>query len=131
MARKSPTSPHVLSLMGSLGLPGLITLCYAYTMGLPPLAVWLVAVNLTLLAILGKDKFASAREWPRTPEFTLLLLTFLGGTPAILVGRPLFKHKTKKETFVAAMWGAICAQAICIYLFYPTLLHWLKSPLSV
>lgn len=129
--RKSPTSPFVLSLIGSLGLPALITACYAYTMGLPPLAVWLVAANLTLLAIMGKDKFSSSREWPRTPEFTLLTLTFLGATPAILVGRLLFRHKTKKETFVAAMWGAIFAQAVCIYLFWPHLLHWLKTPLSV
>lgn len=131
MARKTPTSPYVLSLMGSLGLPALITACYAYTMGLPPLSVWLVACNLTLLAILGKDKFASTQEWRRTPEFTLLLLTFLGATPAMLIGRPIFKHKTKKDTFVAAMWGAIAAQGICIYVFYPTLLHWLQTPLSV
>ena len=129
--KSAPTSPFLLSLMGSFALPALITVCYAYGMGMAPLPVWLFAVNLTGLAILGKDKFSSSREWSRTPEFTLLVLTFTGATPAILVGRILFNHKTTKPTFVAALWGTIAAQAVCIYYFRAVLLHWFYTPLPL
>jgi uncharacterized membrane protein YsdA (DUF1294 family) len=125
MRRKPTTSPHLLSLMFSLGVPAFITTAWSQGMGVGPLPVWLISVNLMLLTLMGKDKFAAGRPgWSRTPEFTLLTLTFLGATPAMFLGRVLFRHKTKKEEFNAALYGAITAQLISIYLLRNQLLQW-------
>jgi uncharacterized membrane protein YsdA (DUF1294 family) len=121
---------YILSLAFGLGLPALLTLAYHSTLNIAPLWVWLITINLTLMALMGKDKMAASRKGAkknarRTPEFTLLLLTFLGGTPALLLGRKIFRHKTIKQEFIYAMWGTIAAQVACIVTFYKTLLHWL------
>lgn len=123
--KATPYSPHILSLLGSFGLPLLITGSYVYGLGLPPLPVWLATGNLMMLTLLGKDKFAAQRGWDRTPEFTLLALAFAGASPALLVGRRVFNHKTSKQQFIYAMWGTIALQAAAVYYFRETLLKWL------
>ncbi|MBI1309457.1 MAG: DUF1294 domain-containing protein [Proteobacteria bacterium] len=140
-SRHNPMSPRILSLMACFGIPAFVTATWSQGLGLMPLPVWLISVNLMLLAVLGKDKFAATKNSPyatRTPEFTLLALTFAGGTPALFVGRWLFSHKTSKRSFIAAMWGTIAVQVVCIWYFrvflathmplsfpYNLLAHWL------
>lgn len=116
---------HLISLIAALALPAALSYAYHTTLNLPPLPVWLLMVNLVLFALLGKDKFAARHKKNRTPEFTLLLLTFLGATPALLIGRQTFRHKTAKPSFVYAMWGTIAAQAACAWYFWPQLYAWL------
>lgn len=116
---------HLLSLIPGLAIPALLTFAYHRTLNLPPLAVWLVAINLVTLGLMGKDKFAATKKWPRTPEFTLLLFTFLGATPAMLAGRRIFRHKTSKESFKHALFGTIAAQVLCTWYFWPQLRAWL------
>lgn len=123
--RNTPYSPQILSLLGSFGVPLVITGAYVYGLGMAPLPVWLVISNLMMLALLGKDKFAAKRGWDRTPEFTLLALAFAGASPALLLGRKLFNHKTSKQEFLYAMWGTIAVQIGCIYYFRHQLLQWL------
>lgn len=120
-----PYSPRILSLLGSFGLPLAITASYVHGLGLPPLPVWLVTTNLMMLALLGKDKFAAQRGWDRTPEFTLLALAFAGASPALLIGRKIFNHKTSKQEFIYAMWGTLAVQIGCIYYFRQQLMLWL------
>lgn len=45
------------------------------------------------------DKSQAIRGKRRIPEFNLLALAFLGGTPSAFLGRQLFRHKTRKEPF--------------------------------
>lgn len=116
---------YLASLLPGLALPAALTYAYHRTLDIPALWVWLFTLNLTLLALLGKDKFAAGKKWPRTPEATLLLLTFLGGTPALLLGRRLFRHKTAKRPFIAAMVGTITLQAAAAWYFWPQLRLWL------
>jgi uncharacterized membrane protein YsdA (DUF1294 family) len=116
---------HLISLIPGLLIPAAFTFAYHRTLNLPPLIIWLVTINLMLMALMGKDKFAASKKWPRTPEATLLILTFLGATPALLLSRYLFRHKTKKQEFLYAMVGTIAAQAVCIWYFWPQLQVWL------
>ena len=116
---------HLLSLIPALGLPAALAYAYHAALNLPPLPVWLITLNLVLFALMGKDKFAAKRKKNRTPEFTLLLLAFLGATPALFAGRKTFRHKTSKQNFIYAMWGTIAAQVVCVWYFWPQLRAWL------
>lgn len=80
---------------------------------------WLFYANLQLLALLAKDKMAAMKKSRRTPESTLLILALLGASPALLLGRFLFRHKTAKQSFVAQMAGVIAAQAAILWYFWP------------
>jgi uncharacterized membrane protein YsdA (DUF1294 family) len=117
MARKSNGfgwSPVALSLCLNTLVAGALWLAYISTLNLPPLPTWLVVVNLQLLALLGKDKLAATQAWPRTPELTFFALALVGASPALLLGRYLFRHKTKKDPFVATMLGIVVLQVAAL-----------------
>ncbi|RYG60642.1 MAG: DUF1294 domain-containing protein [Alphaproteobacteria bacterium] len=76
-------------------------------------------LNLTLIGLMGKDKFAAQKGWARTPEFTLLFLAFLGATPALLLSRFLFNHKTTKQSFQYALFGVMAVQLGLVIYFWP------------
>ncbi|MDF1608172.1 DUF1294 domain-containing protein [Hoeflea sp. YIM 152468] len=58
-----------------------------------------VAVNLAGFGLLGWDKSCAFRGRRRVPEARLLSVAALGGAPAMLLGRWLLRHKTKKQPF--------------------------------
>ena len=71
---------------------------------------WSLALSLVTCAAFGWDKRQARRAGARVPERHLLLLAVLGGWPGALLGRSLFRHKTRKQPFVsylfsiAALW---------------------------
>jgi uncharacterized membrane protein YsdA (DUF1294 family) len=116
----------IISLVLGFGIPAAITAMYHSTLNLPPLWLWLISINIVLFGLMGKDKFAAThKNSARTPEITLLTLTFAGGTPALLIGRWLFRHKTKKQTFSSAMYGILVLQGLCIWYFWANLTKWM------
>ena len=128
MARKYPKHAslvtHLLSLAPGLGIPALFTYMYSTTLDFSPLWVWLVTLNLTLMALMGKDKLAATRQWPRTPELTLLILTFFGATPALFAGRYVFHHKVSKQEFLVKLFATIVVQMLAAWYFWPQLKQW-------
>ena len=70
----------------------------------------LLLVNGLLFLMMWKDKSAARRNGWRIPESVLLLLTLLGGTPAMLLARALFRHKTKKGGFTLRLYFIIAIQ---------------------
>ncbi|WP_320076618.1 DUF1294 domain-containing protein [Novosphingobium ovatum] len=76
-----------------------------------PALYWLVGVNLLTLALFGWDKHCARAKRRRVPEARLLWLSALGGSPAALIARPLFRHKTRKQPFSAWLWVIVVAQA--------------------
>lgn len=108
----------LLSLVLGFGIPAGLTYAYQTSLNLPPLPVWLLSINLMLLALMGKDKFAAKNKLSRTPELTLLLLTFAGGTPGFFLGRKLFTHKKSKVQFNNALYAVLGAQAFCVWYFW-------------
>lgn len=69
-------------------------------------------VNIVLFALMGLDKSAAKSGGWRVPENVLLLLTAAGGSPAMLVARKVFRHKTKKNRFVMRMGTIILLQVL-------------------
>ena len=110
---------YIWSLLPGLGIPAAFTWAYATTLDFNPVYTWLATLNLTLIGLMGKDKFAAKRGWARTPEFTLLVLTFLGATPALILSRYIFNHKTTKQNFQYALFGVLALQLVAVVYFWP------------
>jgi uncharacterized membrane protein YsdA (DUF1294 family) len=72
----------------------------------------LVAVtSCACFAAYGLDKRLAAVGGRRVPERTLHLLALLGGWPGALLGRRLFRHKTRKVPFRVAFWAVVLLHA--------------------
>lgn len=54
----------------------------------------------------GLDKSRAVNGSRRVPENTLHILALLGGWPGALLGLRLFRHKTKKMSFLIVLWLA-------------------------
>ena len=80
--------------------------------------VYLIAINLLLFLLMGRDKAAARRAKRRTPETTLLALAVLGGSAGGILGMLLFRHKTRKAAFFLGMPLILLMQAalICFFL---------------
>lgn len=74
----------------------------------------LILINLFTFIAFGFDKArAEAGEW-RVQESTLLWLALLGGSPGAFVGRRVFRHKKRKQPFVARLWTITFLQALAL-----------------
>lgn len=77
---------------------------------------YLWAINgLTLLAF-GVDKLRARRRKRRIPERRLLWLAALGGSPAAILGRWIFAHKTRKRGFSSVLMMIVIIQGAVLYL---------------
>lgn len=70
------------------------------------------AVNLTGFALFGWDKSCALRGRRRVPERQLLMVAALGGAPAMLLGRSILRHKSRKQPFGSYLNMIMCAQAL-------------------
>jgi uncharacterized membrane protein YsdA (DUF1294 family)/cold shock CspA family protein len=107
-AAPSSSSPSILP-VGVLLLGYAALLSYGiWTARLPPLALGaLLLVNLLTVVIYGVDKSAAqAGRW-RTAESTLHLLSLAGGWPGAWCAQRLFRHKSRKTSFMAGYWATV------------------------
>ena len=103
-AFSSSMLPIGLLLLGYAGLLGY----GAWTARLPPIALGvLLLISLLTFAVYGFDKSAAqAGRW-RTAESTLHLLSLAGGWPGAWCAQRLFRHKSRKASFMAAYWATV------------------------
>lgn len=107
-------SPKVATALIGVGLALVATAAGALVVGGPWLAWWLAAVNVVTLAFYRWDKRQAQLQGFRVPEFTLLGLGALGGTPAGLLGRLKYRHKTIKTSFRLKFWAIAVVQLVVI-----------------
>ncbi|MBO6088725.1 MAG: DUF1294 domain-containing protein [Lachnospiraceae bacterium] len=83
--------------------------------------IYLAAVNLFGLIIMGVDKSRAKRRKWRIPEATLFLVAIIGGSIGSIAGMYLFRHKTKHWYFVVGMPVILVLQliAVAIIVFAP------------
>lgn len=61
--------------------------------------LYFTGINVVAFVAYGIDKFKAKRSMWRIPEFTLLLLAFLGGGIGAGIGMKVWHHKTRKWKF--------------------------------
>jgi uncharacterized membrane protein YsdA (DUF1294 family) len=75
---------------------------------------WLFAINLVTLIAYRYDKAIAGGEQTRVPEFILLALAFMGGSPAAYAAIYSFRqrHKAQKSSFVLPFWLIVTGQVL-------------------
>lgn len=82
-------------------------------------AIYLLAVNLLLFALMGIDKYKARRGLWRIRESTLFLFALLGGSLGGILGMRCFHHKTLHRSFRYGFPAILAVQLLCaIYLLY-------------
>jgi uncharacterized membrane protein YsdA (DUF1294 family) len=81
------------------------------------LELFLVAVNVAALAVLGIDKLKSKMGGWRIRESRLLLLAFFGPFGAY-TGMLLFRHKTRKAKFLLVPIFLLIQVALITYFYF-------------
>ncbi len=81
------------------------------------LLISLIAITATLL-----DKYRARRHKWRIPEATLLLLSALGGSAAMLITMRLIHHKTRKKKFMIGIPVILILQLAAAAVFW--LIRW-------
>ena len=61
--------------------------------------IYLFAVNILALAMMGIDKWKAANHGWRIPEAHLFIISLMGGSLGAFLGMYIFRHKTKKWYF--------------------------------
>lgn len=74
-------------------------------------------INIISFILFWIDKRKAIKHQRRISEFTLLLITFLGGTVGALLGMVVFRHKISKRNFLIKFGFIVLIQAAFIYMF--------------
>ncbi len=81
--------------------------------------IYLVIINLMVFFSMAWDKYKARQGKWRTPERTLFILAFLGGSIGSIAGMHVFRHKTRHKTFTLGMPAILVIQlAVCIFTLY-------------
>lgn len=83
------------------------------------LGYWNIVLSLLTLVLYGVDKRRAMNNERnhRIAEQSLHVWALLGGWTGALIGRYLFRHKTRKQPFVTIFWVmVVCHMAITFYL---------------
>ena len=88
---------------------------------LHPVVIWLACSTVVTFCAFGYDKAIAGSKRTRVPEIVLLALTFFGGTLGALVGRVVFRHKTRKVPFRKQFWAVIAIQILLLVAVFTVL----------
>lgn len=75
------------------------------------ISIYLVLVNFVTFLTFRHDKRRAVTGGRRVREADLLLFALIGGSPAALLARRLFHHKTRKQPFSALLLLIVMVQA--------------------
>jgi uncharacterized membrane protein YsdA (DUF1294 family) len=78
---------------------------------LASLAAALALLNLWTMLRFWQDKQRAIAGERRIAEADLLRLALIGGSPGALLGRSLFRHKTRKQPFSTRLFLIVAIQA--------------------
>jgi uncharacterized membrane protein YsdA (DUF1294 family) len=105
---------YTVTITAALLITAGLMLLLVRRVGISPLIAYLLAINTTTLLAYGHDKRIAGGDRQRVPERVLHGLTLVGGTPAALVGRLWFRHKTQKRTFRTWFWAIAVLQTAAL-----------------
>lgn len=76
------------------------------------LPAWLILISLISIIVTVSDKVRAKRGANRVPEATLIFLSMLGGSFAMLITMLIIRHKTKHPKFMVGIPVIILLQAV-------------------
>ncbi|MEA5039358.1 MAG: DUF1294 domain-containing protein [Clostridiaceae bacterium] len=81
------------------------------------LGIWLAAASVAAFILCGLDKSFAIRRHRRIPEKTLMGMALLGGSPGLLLGMTVFRHKTRHPKFYIGVPLILLAQLLAVWYF--------------
>ncbi|WP_073408315.1 DUF1294 domain-containing protein [Flavobacterium johnsoniae] len=78
--------------------------------------LYFLVVNIFVFILAGYDKNLARKNKRRIPENTLFFLQLIGGTPGLSTAMFLFRHKTRKTSFIVKFILILLVQAAFVYL---------------
>ncbi|MDE1166552.1 MAG: DUF1294 domain-containing protein [Pseudomonas sp.] len=82
--------------------------CLVWARGGSPLALLAYGVmSLLTFGLYWHDKRRARESGQRTPEKLLHATELLGGWPGALLAQQAFRHKTRKVSYLVALWGIV------------------------
>jgi len=79
---------------------------------------YLIIINLIAIIVTIYDKHQSKKHLWRVPENTLLFISIIGGSPAMLITMKLIRHKTQHKKFMIGIPVIIIFQALTAYFIF-------------
>ena len=84
----------------------------------PYVAIAYATMSLLAIALYGFDKRRATSGGERVRERTLHLVELLGGWPGALIAMQLFRHKTRKLSYLLVTWTIVAAHATGLWLLW-------------
>lgn len=78
--------------------------------------LYFTAISILSFLLFGLDKQKARQNKRRISEFTLLLVSFLGGSLGSFLAMFIFRHKTSKTSFKIKFGLILLAQILIIFL---------------
>ncbi len=82
------------------------------------LLIWVAAISLVAVIVTISDKVKAKKGRWRVPEATLLGISALGGSVAMLLTMFAIRHKTKHAKFMVGIPLIIILQAVAVWLYF-------------
>ncbi|MCM8711482.1 DUF1294 domain-containing protein [Clostridium sp. SYSU_GA19001] len=79
--------------------------------------IYLLLINSLAIFVMYSDKRKARKGYWRIPEQKLFIIALLFGSPGILIGMNLFRHKTRHFKFVYGIPIILIIQIFIIYKF--------------
>ena len=79
---------------------------------------YLITISATSFILFGIDKWKAKKHQRRISEFTLLLITFLGGSIGSVLGMFIFNHKISKTEFWLKLMAVIIIQIVALIYYF-------------
>jgi uncharacterized membrane protein YsdA (DUF1294 family) len=111
-------NPYLVFGLLGFGSAGLATVLFAQF--IPPVAAWIIAINLSALVMYRADKALAPTNTTRVPELILWLLEAIGGTIGAIIAmwfiRP--RHKTQSGDFLFGFFVILVLQLALIVAYF-------------
>jgi uncharacterized membrane protein YsdA (DUF1294 family) len=78
---------------------------------------WITLLSAVTFAVMARDKFQAIAGSRRIPESTLFTLALLGGSPGLVAGMLLLRHKTSKTPFIVST-GLIVGLQVLVWFWF-------------
>ncbi len=107
----SRVSPHVIFGVLAIFIAFALAAAVAINFDVTLIVAWLVGINCGSIFFMGLDKSLARSASLRTPETVTYVMALLGGSPGVLLGIHMFRHKTRKSAFQFVLLLIFAAQA--------------------